>query len=170
MYTTCTTHDHDHKMCSRPAPPTHLKFCPKPRAVCSFWANISYFLISLSVTERLANFMASSKWILVISGVDSSSSIIPVDNTNIDIIKRIVSKIGKFMMLGVRCSPRQCPRTVLNLAYHFRISPVFSLTPNFSLNGLTDGSLTRLWEITRIARCVEVHLCIFVVLPSGRFQ
>ena len=46
----------------------NLKDCPNPRAVCNFCANISYFLMSLSVTERRANLMASSKCSLRISG------------------------------------------------------------------------------------------------------
>ena len=49
---TCTIH-HKHCVCDwKPTlgQPSYLKFCPNPRDVCSFWANISYFLISLSVT------------------------------------------------------------------------------------------------------------------------
>lgn len=55
--------------------PTHLKLLPKPRLCCRVWANISYFLMSLSLTERRANFIASSKWDRTISGTGSSSSI-----------------------------------------------------------------------------------------------
>lgn len=52
----------------------HLKLPPNPRLCCKVWANISYFLMSLSVTDRRANFMASSKWSRLISGTGSSMS------------------------------------------------------------------------------------------------
>lgn len=47
---------------------------PKPRLCCSVWANISYLRMSLSLTERRANRIASSKWSFLISGTGSSSS------------------------------------------------------------------------------------------------
>lgn len=49
---------------------SNLKF-PKPRLCCRVWANISYLRMSLSLTERRANLMASSKWSLRISGTGS---------------------------------------------------------------------------------------------------
>ena len=68
----------------------YLKDWPKPRAVCSFCANISYFLMSLSVTERRANFMASSKCPLLISGTWSSSmSYIVETKTQLNVYKHI---------------------------------------------------------------------------------
>ena len=53
---------------------SYLKFPPNPLLCCRVWANISYFLMSLSLTERRANLMASSKWSFLISGTGSSSS------------------------------------------------------------------------------------------------
>ena len=72
---------------------SYLKLLPNPLACCRVWENISYFLMSLSDTDLeteadkyhhntnkatmshlLANFMASSKCLLVISGTGSSSS------------------------------------------------------------------------------------------------
>jgi hypothetical protein len=50
---------------------TYLKLPPNPLLCCRVWANISYFLMSLSLTDLRANFMASSKWALVISGTGS---------------------------------------------------------------------------------------------------
>lgn len=52
---------------------SNLKF-PKPRLCCRVWANISYLRMSLSLTERRANLMASSKWSRRISGTGSKSS------------------------------------------------------------------------------------------------
>ena len=54
-------------------PFTYLKF-PKPLLCCSVWENISYFWTSLSDTDLLANFIASSKCTLVTSGEGSSYS------------------------------------------------------------------------------------------------
>lgn len=53
---------------------TYRKFPPNPLLCCSVWANISYFLMSLSLTDRRANFIDSSKCALVISGTGSKSS------------------------------------------------------------------------------------------------
>lgn len=47
---------------------------PKPRLCCKVCANISYLRMSLSLTERRAKRMASSKWSRRISGTGSSSS------------------------------------------------------------------------------------------------
>lgn len=47
---------------------------PKPRLCCRVCANISYFRMSLSLTERRANRIASSKWSFLISGTGSKSS------------------------------------------------------------------------------------------------
>lgn len=53
---------------------SYLKLPPNPLLCCKVWANISYFLMSLSLTERRANLIASSKWSFLISGTGSSSS------------------------------------------------------------------------------------------------
>lgn len=53
---------------------SYRKFAPKLRLCCRVCANISYFLMSLSVTLRLANFIASSKWSRRTSGTESRSS------------------------------------------------------------------------------------------------
>lgn len=52
----------------------YLKFPPNPLLCWRVCANISYFLMSLSLTERRANLIASSKWSFLISGTGSSSS------------------------------------------------------------------------------------------------
>ena len=39
----------------------YLKFPPKPLLCCNVCANISYLRMSLSLTDRRANFIASSK-------------------------------------------------------------------------------------------------------------
>jgi len=50
---------------------TCLKLEPIPRLCCRVCANISYLRMSLSVTDRRANFIASSKWPRLISGTGS---------------------------------------------------------------------------------------------------
>ena len=51
------------------------KFVPKPRNYCNVWANTSYLRMSLSLNDRLANFIVSSKWFRRISGTRSNSSV-----------------------------------------------------------------------------------------------
>ena len=53
----------------------YLKLFPNPRDCCNVWANISYLRMSLSETDRRANFIASSKCARVMFGTGSSSSI-----------------------------------------------------------------------------------------------
>ena len=58
-----------------PTPPSGNLNCePNPRDCCSVCENISYLRMSLSLTERRANFIASSKCAFVISGTGSGES------------------------------------------------------------------------------------------------
>mmetsp|Transcript_40012 Transcript_40012/g.110128 ORF Transcript_40012/g.110128 Transcript_40012/m.110128 type:complete len:218 (+) Transcript_40012:45-698(+) len=62
-----------------PTPPSgNLKDEPKPRDCWSVWENISYLRMSLSFTERRANFIDSSKCALVISGTGSTASSVSI--------------------------------------------------------------------------------------------
>lgn len=127
---------------------------PKPRLCCSVWANISYLRMSLSLTERRANRIASSKWSFLISGTGSSSSTSYEKKTKDTIVsstcKTAVVQMWKY---------KQEDRTSTD--HGWWVGLPLPLSADLILDALSDGQLTRpLADLCKICSGKAIgHLC-----------
>lgn len=139
----------------------NLKFPPKPRLCCNVCENMSYFLMSLSLTERLANFIASSKCPRVISGTRSSSSMPSMTSVPFSFISR-----SRFMSFSMHSR-------MANLHARWQISvisaplkPCVVLAKNWMSTSLEIGDLRRAakidWKKSSYNNTLLLYIYIYV--------